>query len=231
MLIMKTLFIFLLLLQIQTNVSVTVQVRYLNGDPFLQTIQLRNDEGEPLQTCQPDADGRCTMQLARGLYLVEPTGTQLDAVSAAAAVEIGGQWLAITVGDRPLDYSFVIDEGAVYFDDAPNSARPQPIRPTQADLEAHFVESDTEVEAATTIEPELVITPNSAENMPTAESAENEIATTPESAETPTPDATTVLEQSAETIARNRLTRWIVFIVTLTLGAAVIWWLAARKTA
>ncbi len=194
----------LTLVQMQPLVAVTLQVRDLNGRAFARPIQIRDDEGNPLQTCQPDVNGRCTVQLTRGLYQIEPMGTQLDPLSAAAAVEIGGRWLAITVGDEPLAYGFVIDEGAVYFDNTPNAARPQPIRPTQADLAAHFSEGDSATEASSL-------------------AAETPQAT----AHPPVSPSTTVSAQSADTTTHNRL---LLFVLTLTMGTVAIWWLTARKT-
>ncbi len=189
--------------QMQPLVAVTLQVRHLNGRAFEQPIQIRDDEGEPLQTCQPDVNGRCTVQLARGLYQIEPMGTWLDPLSAAAAVEIGGRWLAITVGDDPLAYGFVIDAGAVYFDSTPDTARPQPIRPTQADLVAHFSGHDNKTE----VSPLAVETPQATEHPPVA-------------------PATTVSAQSATTI-HNWL---LLFVVTLAMGTVAIWWLTVKKT-
>lgn len=218
------LFTLLILLQTQLTVPVTLQVRYLDGGAFNLPIQIRSDEGEPLQTCEPDESGRCTVELQRGLYLIEPTGTQLDAVSAVAAVEIGGRWLAITVGDEAISYGFVIDEDAVYFDSTPDEAFPRPIRPNAEDIAAHFATTD---DGSTN--PFQTI-----ENSPTKISAENTPNTnvstdSPQSAEnptTPTPMSETV------TSAPNTAFAWrwlILLLVTLSLLFGWLWWYTRRQ--
>jgi hypothetical protein len=186
-------------------VPVTIQVRYMDGSSFNLPIQIRSDDGQLLQTCNPDRLGRCTVSLSRGLYLIEPTGTQLDPLSAAAAAEIGGRWLAITVGDNEIEYSFVIDENAVYFDAAPNAARPRPIRPTQVDIDTHFA-------------PEDAADSSSAENVATG--------ATDSAEDTPSTDLT----QSAQPSPTSTLLRGLLFFVTLTLGTVAVWWLTRKSS-
>lgn len=224
---MTTLFLTLILwLQTQPTVPVTLQVRYLNGSAFNHPIHIRSDEGELLQTCEPDELGRCTVQVQRGLYLIEPTDTQLDAVSAAAAVEIGGRWLAITVGDDAISYSFVIDEDAVYFDNTPDETFPRPIRPNQADIEAHFetVEETLETESAT----------QSAENTPTendssdpSHSAEEDAVS--DSTENQTPPAP-MSEPTTSSPTTNFAWRWVILpLVIFSILIGWLWWHTRRR--
>ena len=130
--------VFITLLQIAAPAPVVIQVRYADSSSFTEPVQIRSDEGELLMTCEPDEAGRCTLQLSRGLYLVEPIGIGLDAVSAKAAVEIGGRWLGITIGDEPISYGFVVEGESLYFDETPDQVQVRPFRPKQADIEAHF---------------------------------------------------------------------------------------------
>ena len=142
--------VFTLLLQGVQTIPVTIQVRQIDGSGFTQAIIVRDDEGEELLRCVPDVTGSCQLALSRGLYLIDPISAKLDAVSSVAATEIGGQWLGITVGDAAIEYRFVIEDGAVYFDAATTAALPRPIRPTTADIDAHFSDGDVSMILDTT---------------------------------------------------------------------------------
>ncbi|MCP5011173.1 MAG: hypothetical protein GY942_14425 [Aestuariibacter sp.] len=93
-------------------------------------LQRLPEETPILPTCTTGADGICIWYVQRGLYQVLFT-QPLDDVSALALAEGGLRGFGITVGDAPITYHFTLQgDDRIYFDAAPNAARPIPIAPT-----------------------------------------------------------------------------------------------------
>ena len=99
--------------------------------------------------CTTDARGECTWSAAPGLYQLLCT-RPVDEITAVAVAEGGLRGLGVTVGTLPITYHFTFHhDGHVYFDAAPDAARPQPVIPTAADLHHHDEETQPHLPAAT----------------------------------------------------------------------------------
>ncbi len=115
------------------KVTLTVQLRAADGEPFTGepvVLERLPDEDVVPPACRTNAAGTCTWPVARGLYQVL-FAPPLDGVSALALAEGGLRGFGLTVGDEAVTYHFTFhDDGRVYFDAAPEAARPVPIIPT-----------------------------------------------------------------------------------------------------
>lgn len=101
--------------------------------------------------CSTDAQGECAWSVAPGLYQLLFT-REVDEITAVAVAEGGLRGLGVTVGRFPIIYHFTFHhDGHVYFDAAPDAARPQPVIPTAADLHHHDEERQPHLSAATAV--------------------------------------------------------------------------------
>lgn len=114
-------------------VALSIRLRAADGSPVAGesvTLQRLPDEEPILPACTTDAQGTCTWYVGRGLYQVL-FERPLDEVSALALAEGGLHGFGLTVGEAPIAYHFILhNDGRVYFDAAPEAARPAPIIPT-----------------------------------------------------------------------------------------------------
>jgi hypothetical protein len=146
--------------QVGETVALTVRLRAADGAPVTgEPVALqRLPEEEPvLPECTTDNQGVCTWTVGRGLYQVL-FDRPLDGVSALALAEGGLRGFGLTVGETPITYHFTFHtDGHVYFDSAPESARPAPIIPTPELLHGGI---------APTAAPEATVTPKPAASPP-----------------------------------------------------------------
>ena len=119
--------------QAGVTVALTIRLRAADGAPVTGesvTLQQLPDEEPVLPECTTNNQGVCTWTVGRGLYQVL-FDRPLDGVSALALAEGGLRGFGLTVGDDPIIYHFTFHtDGHVYFDSAPEAARPAPIIPT-----------------------------------------------------------------------------------------------------
>lgn len=144
------------------GVSLTVSLRDSAGTAAAgETIILEQFPEETAVSCTTDAQGRCAWSVSPGLYQLLFTRPP-DEITAVAVAEGGLRGLGITVGDLPITYHFTFhSDGRVYFDAAPDAARPQPIMPTAADLHGHGESPlpDTAVTPTSIATPVMTATP------------------------------------------------------------------------
>jgi len=143
------------------TVTLTVRLRAVDGEPMAGepvVLQRLPDEEARWPACRTDSTGTCSWQVTRGLYQVL-FERPLDGVSALALAEGGLRGFGLTVGDEDITYHFTLqDDSRIYFDAAPEAARPAPIIPTPALLQGDVAPTATPG-AQSTDAPEPVTAP------------------------------------------------------------------------
>lgn len=133
-----SLWLSLSLLQATNAVPLRLVLRSADGAPLVGepvTLERLPDAETVLPACLTDAAGACAWAVAPGLYQVR-FARPLDPVSRLALAEGGLSGFGLTVGERPVTYHFTLaGDDHVYFDAAPEAARPDPVIPSLADLE------------------------------------------------------------------------------------------------
>jgi hypothetical protein len=134
------------------SVTVSIRLRTASGEAVAgEAVVLQGlpYEEEMLPVCRTNATGRCSWQVERGLYQVL-FERPLDGVSALALAEGGLRGLGLTVGGEDITYHFAFhDDGYVYFDAAPEAARPAPIIPTPELIQGGIAPTATPTPEAT----------------------------------------------------------------------------------